>query len=109
MKESNAAEHNLFKCQIKHQEIFNAFRSKVRMAIKEIGEDYHYIGFVEHWNRHVEQGIIDRKALRSIVDKNQGKKENKEKKEEKVENVAVITGIKQSLIPGEEDYYLAPD
>ena len=66
MKESNAAEHNLFKCQIKHQEIFNAFRSKVRMAIKEIGEDYHYIGFVEHWNRHVEQGIIDRKALRSI-------------------------------------------
>ena len=106
MKESNAAEHSLFKCKIKHQEIFNAFRSKVRMALKETGEDYQYIGFVEHWNRHVEQGIIDRKALRCIVDKNQGKKE---KKEEKVENVAVVTNIKQSLVPGEEDYYLAPD
>lgn len=29
-------------------------RSKIRIVLKELTEDYHYIGFVEHWNHHLE-------------------------------------------------------
>ena len=38
-------------------------RNKIKKVIKETGEDYHYIGFVSHWNRHVEQLSKDRQTI----------------------------------------------
>lgn len=53
----------LFKSQIAQQESFNALRNKVTKVIKETGEDYHYIGFVAYWNRHIEQCLAERRAI----------------------------------------------
>jgi hypothetical protein len=36
----------LFKSQIAQQEAYNSLRSKIRLVIKETGEDYQYIGFI---------------------------------------------------------------
>jgi len=36
------------------------------MALREMGQDYHYIGFVEQWNRHIEQTITQSRALRGL-------------------------------------------
>jgi hypothetical protein len=38
--------HLAFKSKIHQQEMFNSYRSKIRMVLKEMGEDYYYIGFV---------------------------------------------------------------
>lgn len=46
--------HLVFKSRLQQQEAFNSMRSKIRIVLKELTEDYHYIGFVEHWNNHLE-------------------------------------------------------
>ena len=40
-------------------------RGKVRIVLREMGEDYYCNGFVEHWNRHVEQCQLDSRAIRA--------------------------------------------
>ncbi len=35
-----------FKVKLQQQQAFNSLRNKVRMVIKEVGEDYYYIGFI---------------------------------------------------------------
>jgi hypothetical protein len=37
------------------------------MVLKEIGEDYHYVGFVEMWNRHIEEMVEDRMKIEEML------------------------------------------
>jgi len=37
---------SVFKSRLIQQEAFNSLRQKVRMVLKDAGEDYFYIGFV---------------------------------------------------------------
>lgn len=54
VREYHDSLHLLFRSQLQQQEAFNSARNKIRMLLKEVGEDYYYIGFVEHWNTHIE-------------------------------------------------------
>ena len=56
-----------FKSQLHQQEMFNSLRSKIRMVLKDTGEDYHYIGFVEYWNSHVETLMANRRTIEEKV------------------------------------------
>jgi hypothetical protein len=67
----------LFKSQIAQQESFNALRHKLRKVIKDTHQDYHYIGFVNHWNRHIQQSLQDRTAIQLLIRKQE--KENRGK------------------------------
>lgn len=54
MHEYHDSLHLVFKSRLQQQESFNSMRTKVRLVLKELTEDYHYIGFVEQWNNHLD-------------------------------------------------------
>lgn len=53
VKEYHDSCNLLFRARLQQQEAFNSARNKLRILLKELGEDYYYIGFVEHWNAHL--------------------------------------------------------
>lgn len=89
IKEYHESMHLAFKSQLHQQEIFNSLRSKIRMVLKDTGEDYHYIGFVEYWNNHVETLVGNRMMIGERV-KNELKVEKERAKVEQPKQVKVI-------------------
>lgn len=75
------------------------------MILKEVGEDYHYIGFVEQWNKHVCQMLSDRNMINlALKDSSSGQIETKEAS--KVEKIVIPS---KEINEFEADEYLTPD
>jgi FKBP-type peptidyl-prolyl cis-trans isomerase len=102
--------HLVFKSRLHQQEAFNSMRCKVRMVLKELTEDYHYIGFVEHWNTHLETlqyrhaQIENRVRSERKAEANRAKLEGEKGKEESGNpSRVVVMAQKKSYSRAEEE------